>query len=83
MNRQQRREAAKNGENPVLEEKLTLFGKLPDKCLGCSKPFDKKDKEQVTTWTVMVYNESETVKLYCPKCRSDLQAWAEDVTKDV
>ena len=83
MNRKQRREAEKNGENPALQEKMVLFGKIPDKCLGCSTPFDKKSKEHATTWTVMVYNESQTVKLYCPKCRSDIQAWAEDTLKDV
>lgn len=83
MNRQQRREAKKKGEDPVLQEKMVLFDKLPDKCLGCSIPFDRKSKEQVTTWTVMVYNESQTVKLYCPQCRSDIQAWAEDTLKNV
>jgi hypothetical protein len=82
MNRKQRREADKKGEKPAIEEKLMLFGKLPDKCLGCAKPFDKKDKEQVSTWTVMVYNSTETVKLYCPQCRNDIQAWAEDIANE-
>jgi len=82
MNRKQKREADKKGENSALEEKVVLFGKMPDKCLGCSKPYDKKSKEHATTWTVMVYNATETVKLYCPQCRSDIQAWAEDIANE-
>jgi hypothetical protein len=82
MNRKQKREAIKNGENPLLEEKLFLFGKMGDKCNGCSKSFDKKDREQVNTWSVFVYNESQTVKVYCPQCRNDIQAWAEDIQKN-
>lgn len=79
MNRKQRREAEKNGENPVMQEKLALFGLLPDKCTGCQSSFDKKNKEQVNSWTVMVYNETKKVILYCPTCRKDVQAWAEDL----
>lgn len=81
MNRKQRREAQKSGENPVMQEKLALFGLIPDKCLGCSEPFDKKSREHAATWTVMVFNESKSVKLYCPKCRTDIQAWAEELEK--
>jgi uncharacterized protein with PIN domain len=82
MNRQQRREAAKNGENPELQDKMVLFGKLGDKCNSCSKPFDKKSKEHATTWTVFVYNERQEVKLYCPECRANIQAWAEDLVNE-
>lgn len=82
MNRQQRREATKNGEAPQLQEKMVLFGKLGDKCNACSKPFDKKSKEHATTWTVFVYNERQEVRLYCPECRASIQAWAEDVAKE-
>jgi hypothetical protein len=82
MNRKQRREAEKNGENPVLQEKLLLFGKMGDKCIGCSKPFDRKSREHAQTWTVMVFNERQEVKLYCPECRQDVQAWAEDLVKE-
>ena len=82
MNRQERRTAKKNGEDPEIQEKMVLFGKIPDKCLGCSKPFDKKSKEHATTWTVFVYNERQEVKLYCPECRANIQAWAEDLEKE-
>ncbi len=78
MNRQQRRNSDKTNKQSEMQEKMVLFEKMGNKCDACSQHFDNKNKEQVTTWTVMVYNEEQSVKLYCPGCRSDIQAWAED-----
>ena len=80
MNRAQRRAAAKRNkkvkknENSEVEEKMALFGKLPDECLACLVPFDKTDKNQVMTWSVVVRNDTEQVRLYCPDCWSKAQA---------
>jgi len=71
MNRKQRREAAKQARkdgNEELSEKITLFGKLGDACLTCDKPFDKKDKEMVMSWSVVVREQEGVVRLYCPDC---------------
>ncbi len=71
MNREQRRAAAKQakkGGNEELEQKIALFGELPDECLTCDKPFDKKDKEMVMSWNVIVHQKEEVVRLYCPEC---------------
>ena len=71
MNREQRRAAAKQAKadgSEELQSKVALFGKLPDQCLTCQKPFDKKNKEMVMSWTVIVKEEKEQVRLYCPDC---------------
>ncbi len=71
MNREQRRAAAKQakkGGNDELEQKIALFGELPDECLTCDKPFDKKNKEMVMSWNVIVHQKEEVVRLYCPDC---------------
>ncbi len=71
MNRKQRREAAKSAKkdgNKELAEKISLFGKMPDYCMICEKPFDKKDKQQVMTWNVVVREKENRVNLYCPEC---------------
>ena len=71
MNRAQRRAAAKQAKkegNPDLEEKMTLFGKLPDECLTCLKPFNKKDREMVMSWHVVERRAEQVVNLYCPEC---------------
>ena len=71
MNREQRRAAAKQAKkdgNSDMEEKMHLFGKLPDECLTCGLPFDKKDKSMVQNWNVVVREQEEKVNLYCPEC---------------
>jgi hypothetical protein len=70
MNRKQRRAMEKkvgkeNSQN--LAEKIFQFEQLPDECLACLKPFDKANRQMVTTWNVVV-RDKDTVRLYCPDC---------------
>lgn len=51
-----------------LKQKLNMFDRLPDHCLTCNCEFDRKNKEQVQSWFVVVKNETQTVNLYCPSC---------------
>ncbi len=67
LRRKKAQQAKKNAEQEVAT-KVALFGKLGDKCLTCEKRFDKMNKEQVMTWSVVVRDEEETVRLYCPAC---------------
>lgn len=62
----------------AMADKNVLFGKLPDKCTGCEKQYDKNNREHVTTWSVTVYAQSERVNLYCPQCWSNVKAYLED-----
>ena len=50
----------------AIANKMTAFGKLPQQCSACTKPFDKKDKEMVQSWNVVVHQE--VVRLFCPEC---------------
>ena len=67
IKRKIKRQADKEA-NKEFEAKVALFGKIKDKCLVCDKPFDKKDKEMVTSWYVTVREEEGIVNLYCPEC---------------
>jgi len=67
LRRKKAHEAKKSSEKEMAT-KVTLFGKLGDKCLTCEKRFDKMNKEQVRTWSVVVREEEEVVRLYCPGC---------------
>ena len=49
-----------------LQKKVGLFNKLGDQCLVCQKAFDKKNKDMVMSWSVVV--KEEKVRLYCPEC---------------
>jgi len=86
MNREQRRAAAKQAKkngNPEMAEKVALFGKLGDACLVCNKPFDKKDKEMVMSWNVVVREKEEMVNLYCPECWSGAIELLNEIKSDL
>ena len=70
MNREQRRKAERSAspEEREMAKKVALFGKMPDECLTCLTPFDKKDRDMVMTWNVVVHGPEEVVRLYCPEC---------------
>jgi len=61
-----------------VKEKLGLFDQLPEECLACEAPFDRQNREQVMSWSVVVRHNPETVRLYCPDCWSK----AQEVVKD-
>ena len=52
----------------VMKQQLFMFDKLGDECAACSKPYDKKSKEHAMTWNVVVREQEEIVRLYCPEC---------------
>ena len=69
MNRKQRRALSKQAGAEGAENitnQMSMFGKLPQQCSACTEPFDKKDKEMVQTWSVVV--NQEVVRLFCPSC---------------
>ena len=80
-NRKLRRRKKKQAEKD-MQEKLGLFDKLPDNCSACEKVYDKKDKEMVMTWNVVVREKEEIVRLYCPSCWSMAKDLIEKVIKD-
>jgi len=51
-----------------LKRKAMFFNKLQDSCEICNKEFDKKSKEHALSWSVVVKEEEQMVKLYCPEC---------------
>ncbi len=86
MNRKQRRAAAKQAKkdgNEEVAEKVALFGKLGDACLVCNKPFDKKDKEMVMSWNVVVREKEDMVNLYCPECWSGAVELLNEIKNDL
>ena len=69
MNRKQRRALKKNigvEAQEKISNQMFQFGKLPEMCNVCQKEFDKKDKDMVQSWSVVV--KQEVVRLFCPDC---------------
>ena len=71
--RRKKANKAKKKSEKELATKVALFGKLPNKCLTCDKPFDKLNREQVMSWNVVVRQKEEKVNLYCPECWDNAQ----------
>ena len=65
LKRKAQRQKEKTAKKEI-QKKVGLFNKLADHCLVCQKDFDKKNKEMVMTWSVVV--NGEDVRLYCPTC---------------
>lgn len=61
-----------------MAAKIGLFNKLPDHCMVCESSFDKKNREMVKTWYVVVRDQS-TVRLYCPTCWTKAQEFLKEV----
>ncbi len=51
-----------------MKRQLMMFDKLEDECAACQEPFDSKSKEHANTWKVVVREDEEVVRLYCPEC---------------
>tara|TARA_Y100001970_G_scaffold52693_3_gene66646 strand:- start:2190 stop:2498 length:309 start_codon:yes stop_codon:yes gene_type:complete len=82
LRRAQAKKSKKNAEKEMAT-KVALFGKLPSNCLTCEKPFDKMDKQQVMSWSVVVRQEEEKVNLYCPECWERARNLVEDLQKRI
>ena len=78
LRRKQEKEAKKQSKKE-LKEKVGLFDKIPEECLTCNAKFDKTDKEQVMTWSVVVRKQEGIVRLYCPDCWSAAKKLIEEV----
>jgi predicted RNA-binding Zn-ribbon protein involved in translation (DUF1610 family) len=73
VNRKQRRAMKKelkkqHGVEDEMAEKMIMFDRMPDECSSCTKPFDKKDRDMVFSWNVVVRHDEQQVRLYCPTC---------------
>tara|TARA_Y100000034_G_C6761825_1_gene339355 strand:+ start:495 stop:728 length:234 start_codon:yes stop_codon:yes gene_type:complete len=56
--------------NKKLSDKLGMFDKLGTTCQECGKRFDKRNKNMVKSWRVIVGGGE--VDLYCPGCWRDM-----------
>lgn len=66
-----------------MQETLGLFGKIPDHCLTCFTPYDKNNKKQVTSWSVVVRNNEKKVNLYCPDCWNKARDLLKEIEGDI
>lgn len=70
-NNEKRKEQEKD-----IKKKMMMFDKLGNSCGACQKEFDKKNKEMVQSWFVVV--REDRVGLYCDVCWNK----AQEIIKD-
>ena len=66
-----KRKLSRNKERAAekrMKKQLNMFDKLESECAACAAPFDKKSKEHVREWRVVVREKEQIVRLYCPSC---------------
>ena len=85
MNRAQRRKMnkGKKKKQQDISGAMDMFDKLPNHCLTCEKPYDKKDKKMVMTWNVVVRNKEQKVNLYCPECWERAQVIVKELREKI
>jgi Zn finger protein HypA/HybF involved in hydrogenase expression len=80
MNRKQRRAAErkrkKGDPEQLMADKVHMFGRLPESCDACQKTFDKKNRDMVFSWNVVV--REDKVRLFCPECISKTKEVLDD-----
>ena len=74
---------AKKASKKDVATQLSLFGHIGNECLVCTKPFNKQDREQVMSWSVVVKEKENQVNLYCPECWKKAREIVDDFKKRV
>ncbi len=64
-----------------LSQKINMFDRLPENCYNCEADFDRKNKEQVQSWFVVVKNKEQSVKVYCPPCWEKAQKALQEIVE--
>ena len=65
-----------------LRDKLNMFDRLPEECTACQTLFDRKDRDMVQSWHVVVRTKEDTVRLYCPTCWETAIAVVKTITEE-
>jgi hypothetical protein len=79
LNRTKVRKEQKN-----FEDSLSMMVEdIPTACSACLGAFDRTDKEQLSTWRVVVRKKEQKVNLYCPPCWDGATEMVQDIEKDL
>lgn len=66
--KKKKQKAAAQEAQAKLKKQIGMFDRLPESCSSCGKEF-VKTREAHMTWRVVVRNEKQQVRLFCPECQ--------------
>ena len=55
-----------------VNKQMGMFDRLPKVCSACAKEFPKT-REAHMSWRVVVRNEKQQVRLFCPECQDKVK----------
>ena len=70
-----KRKSKKKKEKKIAQEQeqkmrnqMNMFDRMPDSCSACKEEFPKT-REAHMSWRVVVRNDEQQVRLFCPDCQ--------------
>ena len=60
-----------------IKKQINMFDRLPKECSTCAEEFPK-DRDAHMTWRVVVRNEEQQVRLFCPECQNKAKVALEE-----
>ncbi len=58
-------------QDQQMRKQMNMFDRMPKVCSACEKGFPKT-REAHMTWRVVVRNEKQQVRLFCPECQEKI-----------
>ena len=60
-----------------IAKQMNMFDRMPNVCSACNLEFPKT-REAHLSWQVVVYNDRQLVRLFCPACQEKAQKMVEN-----
>ena len=80
--RRRKEKEAKKRLAKEVKQTMSLCEKLGEEWLACLVPFDRTNREMVSTWSVVVRQDEEKVNLYCPTCWSAAKEYVKEINRE-
>lgn len=75
--KKKKEKAAAQAAQTKIKKQIGMFNRLPQSCSSCGAVFPKT-REAHMTWRVVVRNEKQQVRLFCPDCQQKAKELVEN-----
>ena len=75
--KKKKEKAAAQEVQTKIKKQMGMFNRMPQSCSACNKEFPKT-REAHMTWQVVVRNEKQQVRLFCPECQEKAKGFVEN-----
>ncbi len=75
--KKKKEKAASQEATAKLKKQMNMFDRLPNNCSSCGKNFPKTQEAHMT-WQVVVREQKQQVRLFCPECQKQAKEIVEN-----